>query len=130
MKFAGTVLYVPDVKATLGFYERAFGLKTAFLSENASFGALDTAPVFLGFASLEMANSNWKGGVQRTRPEGTPSAFEVWLATEDVQDAYDLAIKAGCSPLAAPEKKPWGQIVAFVRDADGHVVELSTPWKP
>jgi lactoylglutathione lyase len=27
----------------------------------------------------------------------------------------------------APTKKPWGQTVAYVRDLDGHLVELCTP---
>jgi catechol 2,3-dioxygenase-like lactoylglutathione lyase family enzyme len=29
--------------------------------------------------------------------------------------------------VAAPTTKPWGQVVAFVRDKDGIVVELCTP---
>ena len=42
MKFGYTILYVPDVPATLRFYEAAFGLKTRFLHEGGDYGELET----------------------------------------------------------------------------------------
>ena len=45
-----------------------------------------------------------------------------------VQRAFDQALNAGATLLSRPEKKPWGQVVAYVRDADGHVIEISTRW--
>ena len=128
MKFSGTILYVPDVRASLAFYERAFGLATAFVSEDASFGCVKTEGTLLGFATLAMSRKNWSGGVRPTELHGLPPAFEVGIETMDVQAAYDRAVKAGASSLHPPETKPWGQVVAFVRDADGHVVEIATPW--
>jgi hypothetical protein len=30
--------------------------------------------------------------------------------------------------VSPPEKKPWGQTVSYVRDDDGVLVEICTPW--
>lgn len=130
MKFSGVILYVPDVRKTLSFYERAFGLKNRFLSEDASFGDVHTGSLLLGFASVDMSRKNWLGGVQRTDPREAPPAFEIGIETDDVAGAVKRAADAGATVLAAPETKPWGQTVAFLRDPDGHVIEVATPWAP
>ena len=43
------------------------------------------------------------------------------------QKAYDTAVAAGAKSVSKPEKKPWGQTVAYVRDNNGFLVELCTP---
>lgn len=130
MQFSGAILYVADVRKSLAFYERAFGLATAFVSDDASFGALHTGGALLGFATVDQSRRNWPAGVRPTDVNAQPPAFEVGFATEDVAGAYARAMGAGATSLAAPEKTPWGQTTAFVRDSDGHVVEISTPWAP
>ena len=130
IQFSGAILYVRDVKASLSFYEKAFGLKTSFVSDDASFGALETGTALLGFASITQSKKNWPGGVRETDPRATPPANEVGFATEDVEAAYQRAVAAGATTLAKPEKTPWGQTTCFVRDLDGHVVDISTPWAP
>jgi uncharacterized glyoxalase superfamily protein PhnB len=65
--------------------------------------------------------------VRRAGTEGPPPNVEVVLVHEDVDAAYRIALDAGCAPLAAPEDKPHGQRVAFVRDPFGTLLELATP---
>ncbi len=38
------------------------------------------------------------------------------------------ALEAGFTPFVEPRVMPWGQTVAYVRDPDGVLVELCTPW--
>jgi uncharacterized glyoxalase superfamily protein PhnB len=33
-------------------------------------------------------------------------------------------VAAGAEPVSPPETKPWGQVVAYVRDANGVLVSL------
>jgi catechol 2,3-dioxygenase-like lactoylglutathione lyase family enzyme len=40
MKLDYTILYVPDVPASLAFFEQAFGLKRKFLHESGTYGEL------------------------------------------------------------------------------------------
>jgi lactoylglutathione lyase len=53
--------------------------------------------------------------------------MEIALVHTDVDAAYARALEAGCESLAAPQDKPQGQRVAFVRDPFGTLVELATP---
>src|SRR5690606_32018527 len=111
---------------TLSFYEEAFGLTTKFLHESNDYGELDTGETALGFLSNQMAEYN---GVQiePNQPTKTPAGFELAFVTEDVQAAYDRAVKAGARPTSPPAEKPWGQVVAYVRDLNGCLVELCSP---
>ena len=49
MQFGYTILYVPDVPASLAFYQAAFGLNTRFLHDSGDFAELDTGATALAF---------------------------------------------------------------------------------
>jgi catechol 2,3-dioxygenase-like lactoylglutathione lyase family enzyme len=127
MKLAYTILYVRNVDESLAFYEAAFGVARRFLHESGAYGELDTGATTLAFASREMAASNLPSGFQPSEPSQPPGAFEIAFATPDVAEAYERAIRVGAASVAGPKSKPWGQVVAYVRDPDGHLVELCTP---
>jgi lactoylglutathione lyase len=127
MKFAYTILYVPDVSRSLAFYESAFGLKRRSLHESGMYGELETGSVTLSFAAEPLAQSNIPGGFQPASLTRQPAASEIAFATANVPSAYERALAAGALAVAAPLAKPWGQLVAYVRDIDGHLVELCTP---
>jgi len=127
MKFAYTILYVRDVGRSLAFYESAFGLQRRFLHESGMYGELETGDTTLAFAADAIARSNLPGGFESADLSRPPAASEVAFATPDVQAAFDRATRAGAVAVAAPKAKPWGQTVAYVRDPDGHLVELCTP---
>lgn len=127
MQFAYTILYVRDVGRSLAFYESAFGLQRRFLHESGLYGELETGNTTLAFAAESLAESNLPGGFQPADPTRPPAASEIGLATADVPQAYERALRAGAVSAATPKTKPWGQMVAYVRDPDGHLVELCTP---
>jgi len=122
MKFGYTIIYVDGVEATIAFYETAFGLKRDMVVEG-EFGQLATGETKLGFAAKKMLH----GPGQFASPDGKVLGVEIAFTTDNVQAAYDKALAAGAKPVTAPEKKPWGQIVAYVRDNNGFLVELCTP---
>ena len=122
MKFGYTILYVDQVEATIAFYEKAFGLKREMVAGD-EFGQLATGETKLGFAAKTMLHmpATYAG------PGDKPLAVEIALVTDDVQAAFDKAVAAGAKAVTAPHKKPWGQIVGYVRDINGFLVELCTP---
>jgi lactoylglutathione lyase len=122
MKFGYTIVYVDEVEATIAFYEKAFGLRRGMVA-GGEFGELETGETKLGFAARKMMH----GPAHFARPEDRPLAVEVAFTTLDVQAAFDKAVAAGAQPVSKPEQKPWGQIVAYVRDNNGFLVELCTP---
>jgi catechol 2,3-dioxygenase-like lactoylglutathione lyase family enzyme len=129
MKFAYTILYVPDVVRAIEFYERAFELQRGFVHESGEYGELQTGDTTLSFAHLSLATTNVEGGVVASEPGNRPAAFEVAFSTDDVAAAFARATAAGAIPASPPKQKPWGQTVAWVRDLNGNLVELCTPMK-
>ena len=91
------------------------------------YAQLDTGPTKLAFASYELGESNFPGGVRRPGAGEPPPNCEVTLVADDVDAVYAAALKAGCVSLAEPADKPHGQRVAWVRDPFGTLVELGTP---
>lgn len=126
MKFAYTILYVPDVSASLAFFNRAFGLPTRFLHESGTYGELETGATALAFAAHELAGTNFDGGHVEAHRSVKPLGMEIGLVCEDVYTAHQRALDAGASELSAPSEKPWGQVVSYVRCPDGMLVELCT----
>jgi lactoylglutathione lyase len=127
MRFGYTILYVRDVAASLELYERAFDQRRRFLHESGQYAELETGATTLAFASHELAASNLPDEALRRPEPGAPAAFEVCFVTEDVKGAFERAVREGAEPVTSPHTKPWGQDVAYVRDADGTLVELASP---
>ena len=124
-KLGWVIVYVPDVEAAIGFYEKAFGLERRFVAPDASFGELNTGETRLAFASEQQAESNFEGGFQR--PSAQPFNIELALVFDDPTAAFARAVDAGAVAHADPHEKPCGQIVAYVRDPFGTLVELASP---
>ena len=61
------------------------------------------------------------------KPDGPAAAFEIGLVTEDVQSDYDKAVAGGAIAVSPPSEKPWGQVVSYVRDINGFLVEICSP---
>jgi lactoylglutathione lyase len=127
MKFGYTISYVPDVRASLAFFEAAFGLATRFLHESGTYGELDTGETTLAFADHALGEMNFKGGHVAADTSAQPLGMEIALVTDDVYAAHRRAVDAGAKALSAPVQKPWGQVVSYVRCPDGMLVELCTP---
>jgi lactoylglutathione lyase len=127
MRFGYTILYVRDVAASVELYERAFGQRRRFVHESGDYAELDTGPTTLSLASHDLAESNLPGAFRRPEGKATGTPFEVCFVTEDVAAAYDRAVREGAEPVTAPQTRPWGQDVAYVRDVDGNLVELASP---
>lgn len=127
MKFAYTIIYVPDVAASLSFFEHAFGMTTKFLHESNMYGELNTGETTLAFAAHAMAEMHFPAGHVAAHSSAQPLGMEIAFTTGNVLAAHAKAISAGAFELAAPEEKPWGQVVSYVRCPDGSLVELCTP---
>ncbi len=126
MRLGYVIHYVPDVAATVAFHEAAFGLGRRFLHESGTYAEMETGATALAFASEVLPED---GGVafRRTRPDAEPPGVEIGLVTPGVEAAYERALGAGAAAVAPPKAKPWGQVVAYVRDVNGALVELCTP---
>ncbi|WP_339891121.1 VOC family protein [Neptuniibacter pectenicola] len=127
IKFGYTIIYVADVNEALSFYESAFGMSRKFITEENDYGELSTGETTLSFASHELGKSNFKGGYVSGTESAKPLGTEIALVTDDVNAAHSTALKYGATELKAPEEKPWGQVVSYLRCPSGVLLELCTP---
>jgi lactoylglutathione lyase len=126
ISYGYTILYVADVKATLAFYQEAFGFREKFLTPEHDYGELDTGSTTLAFAAYSMASYN-EIAIRHTGREELPPPCELVFVTDDIQGSYTTALHHGAVPIVEPREKPWGQTVAYVRDCNGFLIELCTP---
>lgn len=125
--FAYTIQYVSDVQKALSFYESVFDLKRGFVAESGDYGELVTGSTTLAFASVSLAQSNLPEGFTKADPSAQPFGIEIGFTTDDVERVYRRALEGGARSVAAPKAKPWGQVVAYVRDEEGFLIEICTP---
>jgi lactoylglutathione lyase len=126
MKFGYTIIYVADVPATVAFYEKAFALKRRFIHESSLYAELDTGSTTLAFAGEPMADVNGVS-IRPNRKADVAAGFEIALVTDDPEAAYRAAVAAGAGAVKPPARKPWGQIVGYVRDLNGCLIEICSP---
>lgn len=127
MKFGYTIVYVPDVAASLQFFMQAFGFERRFFHESGDYGELETGQTTLAFASHVLGKMNFSAGYVEAHASAKPLGVELGFVTDDVPQAHQRALAAGATELAAPVTKPWGQTVSYVRCPDGSLVELCSP---
>lgn len=123
MKLGALIVYVEDVGAAVEFYERAFGLERGGVGTDEYSELKAGSETLLAFAARSF--------IERQTPGHglPPQGFEVVLVADDVQAAFDRAVREGAEAVLAPEQKPWGQVVSYVRAPDGTLVELCSEWR-
>ena len=55
------------------------------------------------------------------------SELGIVVARDEVKARFDRAIAAGATAVKEPEEQPWGQLASYVRDPDGHLLEICSP---
>ena len=126
MKLGYALFYVDDVIKTMDFYLSAFGLAKGFLHESTEYGEMITGETKIGFVHHNTANSHGFE-YQKSNPKNQPFAFEIGFVANDVETAFKKAVCAGAEPVSNPTTKPWGQVVSYVRDCNGFLVEICSP---
>lgn len=119
-----TILYVDDVRESVRFYERAFGLKPRFIHESGDYAELDTGPTALAFSARRLMQSL---GKKPGHPDPGVPVFEFAFEVEDVAASFSRAVEAGATASQAPRDEAWGQTTAYVLDPDGYLVGLGSP---
>lgn len=121
------ILHVPDVGRAVGFYERAFGLERRFVDPAGEYAELATGATTLAFAAYALIHRLTDGAVpaQAEPPRGLDLALTA--GPEHIEAAWQRALDAGATPVKPLTTMPWGQIVGFVCDPDGFLVEICAP---
>lgn len=126
IKFKYTILYVKDVAKTVAFYEQAFDLTCKFIAPENAYAEMLSGETTLSFCHHDLAGSNLSKGYQKSDLSQQTFGIEIGFTTDDVPATVKKALDAGATLLEEAKTKPWGQVVAYVRDLDGFLVEICT----
>lgn len=128
MKFKYTILYVEDVKKTIEFYKEAFGFELKFITSEEDYAEIETGETTLSFAYYSVAKFNEIKMSKSTISE-IYLPFELTFVTLNIQDDFQRVVNSGAKIIKEPSQKPWGQIVGYVQDINGFLIEICTPVK-
>lgn len=124
MKLGYVLLYVKDVASSVEFFERAFGLERTFIHESGAYAEMQTGGTRLGFVDASLARESADFALVNAKEK--PPGIEIGFLSKDVEADFKRAVDAGAVPVLAPKAKPWGQIVSYVRDLNGFLIEICT----
>ena len=127
MKFGYSIIYVENVKDTIEFYEKAFGFQRLFVTDTNEYGELDTGATKLAFAANAFVKTIMPQSFEAASLNKPAPPLELGFVTDQVDEAFARAIAAGAVEVKKPAAKPWGQLVGYVRDNNGFLIEICTP---
>ncbi len=117
------VLIVGELDRSLDFYVGTLGLKLQHRS--GPYAQLATGRTRLGLYERD-AMAKTLGEYKLAAPDPAAPGFELGFKVADVDGVYADLLAAGVQPAAPPTDRPWGQRTAYLRDPDGHLIELAT----
>jgi uncharacterized glyoxalase superfamily protein PhnB len=125
IKYGYTILYVKNVEETIAFYQKAFGFVQKFITPEKDYAELETGGTTLAFAAYSVAEFNGIT-IGKASTDISPHPFEITFVCDDVESVWKQAVEAGAVVVKEPTQKPWGQIVGYLRDMNGFLVEVCT----
>jgi lactoylglutathione lyase len=126
IKYTYTILYVENVTKSIEFYEKSFGFSRKFVTKENDYGEIITGETTISFASKNLANSNLKNGFIESDLKNNPFGIELGFVTENVAETIEKVKNNDGIIICEPKQKPWRQIVTYIRDLDGFLIEICT----
>lgn len=127
MKLGYAILYVESVAETVDFYEAAFGFERGMMTPTNEYGEMQTGDTKLAFAANSFVKTLTTVSFETAHPKKAAPPMELGFVTDKVETAFAKAVSAGAVVVKSPEKKPWGQLVGYVRDNNGFLIEICSP---
>jgi catechol 2,3-dioxygenase-like lactoylglutathione lyase family enzyme len=115
------ILIVEELDRALRFYTEVLGLRLGHRSGD--YAQLDTGATRLALYSRSAMAKTL--GIALGTPAPNAPGFEIGFKVVDVDAAFSELVARGALPVVPPTDRFWGQRTAYVRDPDGHLVELA-----
>ena len=115
------VLVVDDLDRALRFYCDLLGLRLDHRS--GPFAQLATGVTRVALFERPAMAATLGRDLEPPSPDAP--GFELGFKVDDCDAAFDELVSGGAAPAVPPTDRAWGQRTAYVRDPDGHLVELA-----
>lgn len=120
------VLVVDDLDRSLDFYCGLLGIPLGHRS--GPYAQLATGRTRLSLYERRAMAETLKMPLRAPEPDAP--GFELGFKVEDVDAAFEELTARGVPGIVEPTTRPWGQRTAYLRDPDGHLVELAEDGVP
>lgn len=118
------IIYVADQDRSRAFYEAVLDSKPVLdVPGMTEFRLSDTSAI--GIMPEEGIASLLGDGVPPPQSGNGIPRCEIYLIVSDPADTYQRLLRAGGKGISSPEPRPWGDIVAYGVDPDGHIVAFA-----
>ncbi len=124
MKLSGidyVILIVEDLDRALRFYTEVLGLPLGHRSGD--YAQFATGTTRLAFYTRDAMAKTL--GMPLRAPAHDAPGFEIGFKVADVDAAFSELVERGAAPVTKPTTRFWGQRTAYIRDPDGHLIELA-----
>jgi catechol 2,3-dioxygenase-like lactoylglutathione lyase family enzyme len=115
------VVIVDDLDRSVRFYADVLGLPLGHRS--GPYAQFSTGATRISLYERDAMSGTLGVDGLRPPPRDAPG-FELGFKVDNVDAAYAELIEAGADGVTPPRNRPWGQRTAYVRDPDGHLIEL------
>jgi catechol 2,3-dioxygenase-like lactoylglutathione lyase family enzyme len=115
------VLIVSDLDRALGFYTEVLGLPLGHRSGD--YAQLQTGTTRLALYTRSAMEKIL--GMALEPPGANRPGFEIGFKVADTDAAFAELVACGASAVVPPTDRFWGQRTAYVRDPDGHLIEIA-----
>jgi PhnB protein len=118
-------LTIRDAGKAIDFYKQAFRAQELFRMPGPDGKTVMHAEIKIGDSPIMMAEENLEWGKKSPQTlGGTPAS--VFLYVEDVDAAFDRAVKAGATAQMPPDDMFWGDRFGSLADPFGHQWSIAT----
>jgi lactoylglutathione lyase len=117
------ILWCEDVDGALRFYTDVLGFREK--ARHGDYVELDTGPTTLALVARAFVRDQLHLEV----PPPGPGSAEIGVVVERdaVAATFARAVAGGATGVQPPHEQPWGQVVSYVRDPEGHLLEICSP---
>jgi lactoylglutathione lyase len=115
------VLIVEELERALRFYTEVLGLRLGHRS--GEYAQFDTGNTRLALYTRRAMTEIL--GISLDAPTAHAPGFEIGFKVADVDTAFSDFVARGALPAVPPTDRAWGQRTGYVRDPDGHLIELA-----
>lgn len=119
LKMRYIILYVKDHEKSKKFYHEVLGLPIR--GEHGTYIEFETGSSILSINTRESVKEITGLEIPEIQSSQT---FEIGFVVEDVKSTIEELRNQDVPVLVEPIEKPWGQVVAYVADPDGHYIEI------
>lgn len=117
------ILWCENLEVAIEFYTQILGFSQK--ARHGDYVELGTGATTLGLVARQFV----RDGLHLEVPPLGPENLELGIVVprDDVTSTFERAVAAGAKSIQPPHEQPWGQLVSYIRDPDGHLLEICSP---